>query len=52
VSSSVTCLKNLDRDNHSSLFTLMVRGEEKGLVTLTPGVNLIKLFSFITDDEA
>jgi hypothetical protein len=26
--------------------------KEKSIITLTPGVNIIKLFSFIADDEA
>jgi hypothetical protein len=45
-------VKGLARDKHSSLFILRMRGEENDLMTLTPGVNVIKLFSFVADDEA
>jgi hypothetical protein len=38
---------------HSSLFDRSASDEEKNnLTTLTPGVNVLKLFSFVTDDEA
>ncbi len=30
---------------------LSVREERESFVTLAPGVNVIKLFSFVTDDE-
>ena len=40
------------RCKHSSLFGLVFSNEEKKFKTLTPGVNLIKLFPFVTDDEA
>ncbi len=28
------------------------RGRKRGFIELTPGVNVIKLFSFVTDDKA
>jgi len=42
----------LARDNCSSLFGLFVSDEEKSFTTLTTGVNVIKLFSFVADDKA
>jgi hypothetical protein len=36
----------------SSLFVNAVFDEEKSFITLTHRVNVIKLFSFITDDKA
>ncbi len=39
-------------DERTSLFVLRVGDKEKSLITLTPGVNVIKLFSSIADDEA
>jgi hypothetical protein len=36
----------------SSLLGLVISDEEKRIMQLTPGVNVIKLFSFITDDKA
>ncbi len=45
--------KVVARYKHSSLFGLVISNEgKKSFITLTPGVNFIKLFSFITDDEA
>ncbi len=40
------------RDKRSSLLFMVISDEEKSLMTLTPGVNVMKLFSFIADDEA
>ncbi len=40
------------RYKHSSLLGLIVCHEGKSFITLTPGFNLIKLFSLISDDEA
>jgi hypothetical protein len=41
------------RDERSSLFRHNVGNEVKKVVmTLTPGVNVIKLFSFVTDNKA
>jgi hypothetical protein len=37
---------------HSSLFGLFISNEEKSLISLTQGVNVIKLFSFVADDKA
>ncbi len=37
---------------NSNLFGLIDRDERKGFITLTPVVNVIKLFSFIIDNEA
>ncbi len=40
-------------NKHSSLFSASINdGEDKLNMTATPGVNVIKLFSFVTDDEA
>jgi hypothetical protein len=40
-------------DKHTSLFAQSVSDEDKKVLILqTPGVNSIKLFSFIADDEA
>jgi hypothetical protein len=44
--------KEIARYKHSSLFGLINVMKEKSFITLTPGVNVIKLFSFVTDDEA
>ncbi len=44
--------KVIARYKQSSLFGLIVCNGEKSFITLTPGVNVIKLFSFIPDDEA
>jgi hypothetical protein len=44
-------LKKLARDKRSSLFR-KVSVTKTGCITLTPGVNVIKLFAFVTDDEA
>jgi hypothetical protein len=40
------------RYKHCSSFGLVFCNEEKSLIPLTPVVNVIKLFSFVTDDEA
>jgi hypothetical protein len=37
-------------EKHSSL--AMANDEEEGFMGMTPGVKVIKLFSFIADDEA
>ncbi len=39
-------MEKIARDKHSSAT------KEKSLMTLSPVVNVIKLFSFVTDDEA
>jgi hypothetical protein len=44
-------LEWLARDKHSSLFTNGICDEES-FMSLTPDVNVIKLFSFVTDDKA
>jgi hypothetical protein len=41
-----------DGDKHSILFGPFVIDEEKSFITSTPGINVIKLFSFIADDKA
>jgi hypothetical protein len=43
--------KRVSKDKHSSLLGLFVCDKEKSLITSTPGVNVIKLFSFVADDE-
>jgi hypothetical protein len=43
--------EKLDRDKHSSLLFLPVEREKK-FYNMTPGVNVIKLFPFITDSKA
>jgi hypothetical protein len=35
-----------------SLFSLVISNEGKKYYTLTPGVNVMKLFSFVADNEA
>ncbi len=41
------------KGKRSTLYTkLTVTKEMESFITLTPGVNVIKLFSFITDDKA
>jgi hypothetical protein len=40
------------REKGSSLFGLLKNDEEKNLITLTLGVNVIKLFSFFAEEEA
>jgi hypothetical protein len=37
---------------HTSCFSEAAAAKKKSFITLTPGVNVIKLFSFIADDEA
>jgi hypothetical protein len=45
IPSCVIRLKSLSADKHASLFVLSFGDEEgKSFVTLTPGVNVIKLF--------
>ncbi len=44
--------KVIARYKHSSLFGLVVCNEEQTFITLPPCVNVKKLFSFITADEA
>ena len=45
--------KVIARYKHSSLFGLVISDEEKkSLIRLTPVVNVIQLFTFVTDDEA
>ncbi len=39
-------------DQHSSLSFPNVGDEEKSFIMLTPDVNVMKLFSFVTDDKA
>jgi len=44
--------KNSPRvDKHTSLFSGRVSDEDKSLIRLKPRVNVIKLVSFIADDE-
>jgi hypothetical protein len=46
---------SLPRENmikHSSLFCCSMSDEDESLIALTPGVNVIKVFSFVADDEA
>jgi hypothetical protein len=43
-------LKRLARDKRSSLCVSEKEGSV--IITLTPVVNVIKLFSFVTDDKA
>jgi hypothetical protein len=46
-------LERLARDKRSCLLGPFTSDEEKKwFITLTQAVNVIKLFSFITDDEA
>ncbi len=40
----------IGRYTHSSLFGLAINNKEKSFITLTPGVNVIKLFFFVTED--
>jgi hypothetical protein len=51
-SNSMTSLERVSKDKCSSLLGLFDSNKGKSLITLTPGVNVIKLFSFVTDDEA
>ncbi len=44
--------KKLVKEQHSSLLKVSVSDEEKSFKQSTTGVNVIKLFSFIADDEA
>ncbi len=45
--------KVIARDKISCLFSLFISDEVKKVFkTSTPGVNVIKLFSFVTDDKA
>jgi hypothetical protein len=37
---------------HPSLFGLIISDKEKSFITSTPGVNVLKLFSVVADDEA
>ncbi len=42
-----------ERYKHYSLFVQSVSSEEeKGFITLAPGINVKKLFFFVADDEA
>ncbi len=43
--------KGIARYKHSILFGLAVCNKEKCFITLTTGVNVIKLFSFNADDK-
>jgi hypothetical protein len=45
-------LKKFSRFKQSSLFYFTVSDEERNFKMMTPGVNVIKLVSFIADDEA
>jgi hypothetical protein len=40
------------KDKHSCFIVQSVNKEKKSFVALIPGVNVIKLFSFDTDNEA
>jgi hypothetical protein len=52
-SNSKACLERVSKDKPFSLLGLVISDREKKVfIRLTPGVNLIKLFSFIPDDEA
>ncbi len=42
-------LENFARDKHSSLFDLFPCDDEKSVIESKPGVNIIKLFFFVTD---
>jgi hypothetical protein len=42
--------KVIARYKHSSLFGLVVSNKEKSFITLTPGVDVMKFFFFVTDD--
>ena len=44
--------KEIARGKHSSLFGLVVSNEGKIFIPLIVGVNVIKLFSYVTDDKA
>jgi hypothetical protein len=44
--------KKRTRKKRSSLFCRCIRAKQKDLMRLTPGFNVIKLFSFVTDEEA
>jgi hypothetical protein len=44
--------KGLPRTNTLAYLTSLSSTKKKVFVTLTPGVNVIKLFFFIADDEA
>jgi hypothetical protein len=45
-------LDGLARDKRSSLVGLFFSNEGKSFLRLTPGVNVIKLFFFVAEDEA
>ncbi len=46
-------VKRLAGDKHPSLLVPFFNYEDKrSVVKMTPGVNVIKLFSFVTDEEA
>ncbi len=50
---SQSYVEKLARDKHSSLFGLFIRDERKQFYGIkSPDVNVIKLFSFVTDDES
>ncbi len=42
-------LEMLVKDNRCSLFAFVIGAEKKVFITLTPGVEIIKPFFFITD---
>jgi hypothetical protein len=44
--------KVIARYKHSSLFGLVIGNEKKSFITLIPGVNVTKPFSFVAYDEA
>ena len=43
-------MDRVSKGKYSSLLGLFV-SDEKSFIKLTPGVNVIKLFSFVTDDK-
>jgi hypothetical protein len=47
-----TSLEKLAEDKRSSLPNSANSDEEKSVTKLAPGVNVIKLFSFVTDNKA
>jgi hypothetical protein len=45
-------LERLNREKYSSLIQTFVKGGYKSFITLGLGVNVIKPFLFVTDEEA
>ncbi len=45
-------LETLERDKWPSLFGIFLSDKEKNFIELTPDVNVIKLFFFVTDNKS